>query len=68
MQKPRKLEIGVSVMAQNFGSGSKWLPRIIQQKQGPLSYVIEMETEMLWKRHVDHIFPSGSNPNFDLTD
>ena len=23
---------------------------------------------MLWKHHVDHILPSGSNPNIDLTD
>ena len=52
--KPRNLEIGASVMTRNFGSGSKWLPGIIRQKQGPLSCVIEMETGMLWKRHRPH--------------
>ena len=66
--KPRNLEIGEFIMAWNFGSGSKWLPGIIQQKQGPLSYVIEMETGTSWKHNVDHILPSGINPNIDVTD
>ncbi len=32
-----------------------------KQTQGPLSYVVEMETGVLWKRHIDHLLPAGSS-------
>ena len=40
--KPRMFEVGQSVMARNFGSGSKRMPGVVKQIRGPLSYVIEM--------------------------
>ena len=58
-------------MAPHFGSGSKWSPRVIRQTQGPFSIllcVIGIETGTLGKRHANHILPSGSNPNIELTD
>ena len=47
--------MGQSVMAKNFGSGSAWIPRVIVEQIGPLTYVINNSDGRLWKHHVDHI-------------
>ena len=41
-------------MARNYGPGAKWIAGVIQQKQGPVSYVVETE-KGLWKRHIDQL-------------
>ena len=56
-------EVSQSDMARNLDSGSKWMPGVVKQIRGPLPYVIEMDTGVQWKWHMDHILPAGSNPH-----
>ena len=43
-------------MVRSFsGSGPDWVPGVIAQKKGPLTYLIDVSGGRLWKRHVDHI-------------
>ena len=42
--KTREFQIGERVMARNFGSGDKWMPGKVKEKNGPLSYLIELES------------------------
>ena len=43
-------------MARSFGgSGPDWIPGVITQKIGPLTYLVDVSGGRLWKRHVDHI-------------
>ena len=43
-------------MVRNFGgSGPDWVPGVIAQKMGPLTYLVDVSGGRLWKRHVDHI-------------
>ena len=52
----RNFDIGAPVMARNFGgSGPDWVPGVIAQKIGPLTYLVDVSGGRLWKRHVDHI-------------
>ena len=47
-------------MVKNFRSGDNWLPATITQQNGPLSYTVCTSDGQIWKRHVDHIKPLGS--------
>ena len=52
----RVFDIGATVMVRNFGgSGPDWVPGVIAQKMGPLTYLVDVSGGRLWKRHVDHI-------------
>ena len=34
---------------------SKWLPGVIKEKSGPVSYSVQLEDGRTWHRHADHI-------------
>ena len=53
--KPREFSIGQSVMARNFQSGPKWVPAVIDEKLGPLSYLVKTSQGELWRRHIDSL-------------
>ena len=48
-------ELGDAVYARNFGYGSRWIPGLLVENTGPLSFKIESEGGTIWCRHVDHI-------------
>ena len=58
--KLRHFVMGQSVMVKNFRPGPTWVPDIIAQQLGPLTYMIEISVGKFWKRHVDHVkdYPS----------
>ena len=35
--------------------GAKWVPGVIKKQLGPLSFLVEVEKGILWKRHIDHL-------------
>ena len=54
--KGRELTAGQEVMARNYRDGDKWMPGTVIERKGPLSYIIQMETGTLWRRHIiDHL-------------
>ena len=58
--KLRHFVMGQSVMVKNFRAGPTWVPGVIAQQLGPLTYMIEISAGKFWKRHVDHVkdYPS----------
>lgn len=42
------------VFVRNFRPGPRWLPGTIQQKLGPITYLVKV-SGYLWRRHLDHI-------------
>ena len=36
-------------------TGPKWIPGIIMKQTGPLSYIVQVEHGLEWKRHIDHL-------------
>ena len=42
-------------MARNYRRGPNWLPGVIAEVKGPLSYVIRMKGGALWRRHADQL-------------
>ena len=45
--------IGQSVMARNMRPGPDWVPAVVIERLGPLTYLVETTEQKLWKRHVD---------------
>ena len=55
---PRKtFTKGEKVYARNFGTstGQKWLPAVIQEVTGPVSFMVKLHDDRLVRRHLDHL-------------
>ena len=39
----------------NFGQGPPWLPGVIQESKGLVSYTVELEDGHVFRRHMDHL-------------
>lgn len=66
--KARTFDAGQSVWAQNYRPGEKWLPRVVLEKVGPVSYRVEVQGQV-WRWHVDQLLRreerAGDNPMSD---
>ena len=47
-------------MVKNFHSDPTWVPGVVIQKLAPLTYLVEVQGGLKWKRHIDHIKSLGS--------
>ena len=53
--KERDLSSGERVYAENFGKGARWLPGILKEANGPVSFTVELEDGRIIRRHSDHL-------------
>ena len=54
--KLRNLQVGQRVMVRNLRpTGPKWVPGTITQQTGPLSFIVDVNQGVTWKRHIDHL-------------
>ena len=61
----RELFVGQRVMARSPPPGVQWVPGTIVQQTGPLSYLVKVSGDRLWRRHIDHLrgmIDSPQNP------
>ena len=58
--KGREFVTGQTVMAKNFRFGPRWLPGVITERLGPVTYLVRVKNNLTWKRHVDQL---RSRPN-----
>ena len=61
--RDREFMIGQRVMARNLRPGPKWIPGTIVGRNGPLSYVVQVEGGQVWKRHIEHLREVGDTPS-----
>ena len=64
--RKRNFERGDTVFARNFGTGSKWLPSVIHEVTGPVSFVVKLPSGQLVRRHQDHLRHRLSNSANDV--
>ena len=50
----REFAVGARVFVRNFGRGPLWLPGVVKELMGPVSYTVELEDDRVVHRHVDH--------------
>jgi len=53
--KDRQFSIGDSVFTKNFGRGPQWLPGVIDEIKGPVTYLVRLTDGQVVKWHVNHI-------------
>ena len=60
--KQRDFFIGQQVMTKNLRPGPTWVPGVIVERLGPVTFLVEVEIGLTWKRHIDHIRARGDQP------
>ena len=58
----REYFVGQNVQAHNFREGPRWSPGVIVERLGPLTYLVQVDTGVFWRRHVDHLRPAHDRP------
>ena len=53
--KGRTFYVGDPVYAYNFLSKPKWIEGVIEEKVGPVTFLVKLRDGRQWKRHVDHL-------------
>ena len=52
----REFDVGDTVYARNYATGSRWLTGVIHTRTGPVSYTVKLtDDSRIWRRHVDQI-------------
>ena len=57
--RERSFKIGQRVVVRNQIPGRPWVPGIVAEVQGPLTYLVRLDTGQIWKRHIDHVREVG---------
>ena len=47
------------MVVRNQIPGRPWVPGIVEEVQGPLTYLVHLDTGQIWKKHVDHVREVG---------
>ena len=42
-------------MVKNLLSGDMWIPGVVVQQSGPLTFLVDVGEGRVWKRHIDHL-------------
>lgn len=50
-----EFHVGDSVLAMNFAGGPKWMPGVLEDKVGPVTFMVVLKDGRVWKRHQDHL-------------
>ena len=51
----REFPVGHVVWTRNWREGPRWVKGVIVDRLGPLSYLVRVRREELWRRHVDQL-------------
>ena len=58
----REYFVGQNVQAHNFREGPRWVAGVIVERLGPLTYLVQVNTGVFWRRHVDHLRTAHDRP------
>ena len=64
----RQLEVGDSVMSQDYRGDLKWRSGLIVSKTGPLTYEVQVAPGIIWRRHIDQLKPTAVEHTVEVTD
>ena len=63
----KHFNVGQKVLVRNYSRSNpdKWIPGIICSKSGPVSYLVDIGNNIIWRRHLDQI--QGLYDNVELS-
>ena len=59
----REFFLGQRVMARNYREGPRWIAGTIAEKRGPLTYLVQIREDILWKRYIDQLIQAADTPD-----
>ena len=54
--------VGQRILVRNLRDGPRWLQGTVIEWKGPWSYLVQLASGTVWKRHVDHMLESVDSP------
>lgn len=54
--------VGQRVLVRNLRDGPRWLQGTVIERKGPLSYLVQLTSGTVWRRHIDHMLESVDSP------
>ena len=65
--RDRSWYVGERVMVRNLRPGSDWIPGVVVEILGPVTYLVDVGRDQIWKRHTDQLKSIEEKPP-SLTD
>ena len=53
--RQRSFKVGQRVVVRDQNPRKPWVPGTIEKLQGPVTYLVRLDTGQLWRRHIDHL-------------
>ena len=63
--RQRNVQVGQRVLVRDQDPSKPWVPGIVEKVQGPLTYLIRLDSGQLWRRHIDHVKQIGESSTGD---
>ena len=64
----REFPVGTHVMVKEGRDKSHWLPGTVRERRGPVSYLVELDSGVWGRRHVDHLWEMFSPTTTPISD
>ena len=48
--------------AQNFRDGPDWVPAVVADQVGPLTFLVQLRSGEMWRRHIDSLRAGPDRP------
>ena len=64
--EPRKFTVGQAVSVRDYCGKQKWIPGIVKAQTGPVSYQVQVGSQMVWRRHVDQLLDADTGQTVEL--
>ncbi len=65
--RQRDFFVGQRVMVRNLRPGPQWIPGTIIERRGPVTYLVQVARDRIWKRHIDHLNKTTDTPQNQTT-
>ena len=60
--RDRSWFVGERVMVRNLRPGLDWIPGVIIERLGPVTYLVDVNNNQIWKRHADQLKSCSETP------
>ena len=64
----RSWYVGEHVMVRNLRPGLAWIPGVVVERLGPVTYLVDVGHDQIWKRHSDQLQSIAEKPPSQAVD
>ena len=60
--RSREYFVGQNIQAHNFRAGPRWVAGMIVERLGPLTNLVQVDSGVFWRRHIDQLRSAHDKP------